>query len=335
MTTTRTSAGLEPELAQLRGRRPLGPHRDVQGQRAEAAQALPRVVGDPRVQPGVDHERPRAGVLDHERGDRDLGPARPPAEQAQAAQRGQRDRPAAAGSAASPGSSRCAAGARGPSRRAVRRQRQLGRTGLGVLGHGPGETDPAAWSRPPRRCWRPGLLDGCVVAIAGGARAVADACASLGAATPSLEADLLDEDAVTAAAQALGRADVLVCDAAAPFAAAGGGLPALRTALDGAWNAVRAVANAALRPAGGGKVVLLAPAPGAGEHARGGARRAREHRRARCRSSGRATGSARRDPAGRRDRGGRGRAAGGVPGLRGRRLLLRLRVPPRAPWRGG
>jgi predicted NBD/HSP70 family sugar kinase len=56
--------------------------------------------------------------------------------------------------------------------------------------------------------------------------------------------------------------DTLVCDAAPAFAAAG-----LRAALDGTWNATRAVVNAALRPAGGGKVVLVAPAPGAGEHA--------------------------------------------------------------------
>jgi len=114
---------------------------------------------------------------------------------------------------------------------------------------------------------RPGLLDGVVVATAGGGIAVAEACARLGATTPVLEADLLDEPAVTAAAEALGAVDVLVCDAAEPFAAAGGGLPALRGALDGAWNAARAVTNAALRPAGGGKLVLLAPPPGAGEHA--------------------------------------------------------------------
>jgi NAD(P)-dependent dehydrogenase (short-subunit alcohol dehydrogenase family) len=114
---------------------------------------------------------------------------------------------------------------------------------------------------------RPGLLDGVVVATAGGGRCVAEACARLGAATPPLEADLFDEAAVTAAAQTLGAVDVLVCDTAQPFAAAGGGLPALRGALDGAWNAARAVTNAALRPAGGGKLVLLAPPPGAGEHA--------------------------------------------------------------------
>jgi NAD(P)-dependent dehydrogenase (short-subunit alcohol dehydrogenase family) len=114
----------------------------------------------------------------------------------------------------------------------------------------------------PTELLRPGLLDGLVVARAGGAEAVAAACAPLGAATPALDADPLDEPAVTAAAEALGRVDTLVCDTAPAFAAAG-----LRAALDGAWNATRAVVNAALRPAGGGKVVLLAPAPAAGEHA--------------------------------------------------------------------
>jgi NAD(P)-dependent dehydrogenase (short-subunit alcohol dehydrogenase family) len=119
----------------------------------------------------------------------------------------------------------------------------------------------------PAAVLAPGLLDGLVVATAGGASAVAAACADLGAATPSLDADPLDEPAVTAAAQALGRVDVLVCDAAGPFAAGGGGLPGLRRTLDGTWNAARAVTNAALRPGGGGKLVLLAPAPRAGEHA--------------------------------------------------------------------
>jgi citronellol/citronellal dehydrogenase len=114
---------------------------------------------------------------------------------------------------------------------------------------------------------RPGLLDGRVVAFAGPARPTAALCAELGAATPPLEADLLDEDAVGAGVAALGPVETLVCDAAAPFAAAGGGLGGLRTAIDGAWNVTRAVVNAAMRPAGGGKVVLLAPRPGDGAHA--------------------------------------------------------------------
>ncbi|HSD77008.1 MAG TPA: hypothetical protein VLA98_06370 [Solirubrobacteraceae bacterium] len=114
---------------------------------------------------------------------------------------------------------------------------------------------------------RAGLLDGVAVATAGGAAHVAAACAALGAATPVLEADLLDEDAVTAAAAALAGAGTLVCDAAPAFRAAGGGPAGLRAGLDGAWNATRAVVNAALRPAGGGKVVLLAARPRDGAHA--------------------------------------------------------------------
>ena len=85
--------------------------------------------------------------------------------------------------------------------------------------------------------------------------------------TAALAADLGDEDAVTAAASALGAVDTLVCDAAAPFAAAGGGVEGLGAGLDGAWNATRAVANAVWIPGDGGKLVLLGPRPRDGAHA--------------------------------------------------------------------
>ena len=115
---------------------------------------------------------------------------------------------------------------------------------------------------------RPGLLDGTTIALAGGADAAAAALRDLGGRTPALDGDLLDEAAVTAAAAALEpRPTALIADAAAAFAAAGGGLDGLRTGLDGTWNALRAVVNAALRPAGGGIAVLLAAPPGAGPHA--------------------------------------------------------------------
>jgi NAD(P)-dependent dehydrogenase (short-subunit alcohol dehydrogenase family) len=114
---------------------------------------------------------------------------------------------------------------------------------------------------------RAGLLTGTVVATAGGAEAVAAACAALGATAVAIDADLRDEDAVTAWASQLEDVSILVCDAATPFAAAGGGLQGLRAGLDGAWIATRSVANAVLRPAGGGKVVLLGPRPGEGAHA--------------------------------------------------------------------
>jgi NAD(P)-dependent dehydrogenase (short-subunit alcohol dehydrogenase family) len=114
---------------------------------------------------------------------------------------------------------------------------------------------------------RAGLLEGIVVATVGGAEHVARACAALGASTVALDADLADEEAVIAAAGAMGPVDTLVCDTAAPFAAAGGGVEGLGDGLDGAWIATRAVANAVWRPGDGGKLVLLGPRPRDGAHA--------------------------------------------------------------------
>jgi NAD(P)-dependent dehydrogenase (short-subunit alcohol dehydrogenase family) len=114
---------------------------------------------------------------------------------------------------------------------------------------------------------RAGLLEGIVVATAGGAEHVAATCAGLGARTVALEADLLDEEAVTAAAAGLGPVGTLVCDAAPGFVAAGGGIEGLAAGLEGAWNAARAVANAVWRPGEGGKLVLLGPRPRDGAHA--------------------------------------------------------------------
>jgi NAD(P)-dependent dehydrogenase (short-subunit alcohol dehydrogenase family) len=114
---------------------------------------------------------------------------------------------------------------------------------------------------------RAGLLEGTVVATAGGAEHVAAACAGLGATTVAVEANLLDEDAVTAAAAGLGAVGTLVCDATPAFVAAGGGVEGLTAGLEGAWNAARAVANAVWRPGEGGKLVLLGPRPRDGAHA--------------------------------------------------------------------
>src|SRR5439155_11573319 len=69
----------------------------------------------------------------------------------------------------------------------------------------------------------------------------------------------LDDDALAAAAVALGAVDAIVCDGGALFDAAGGGLPGLRAAADGCFAAARAVVNAAFIPAARGKIVLLAP----------------------------------------------------------------------------
>lgn len=57
--------------------------------------------------------------------------------------------------------------------------------------------------------------------------------------------------------------DVLVVDGAALFAVGG-----LGACLEGAWAATRCIVNDAFLPsAGGGRIVYLAPAPGAGEGA--------------------------------------------------------------------
>jgi NAD(P)-dependent dehydrogenase (short-subunit alcohol dehydrogenase family) len=115
---------------------------------------------------------------------------------------------------------------------------------------------------------RPGVLEGLTVCLAGGGP-LAGRSAALGAAVVELRAQLADEDAVAAAVGALGRIDVLVVDAAVPFVAAGGGMAALRGAVDGSWNAVRAVVNAGWTEEGGagGKVIFVAPGPDAGVHA--------------------------------------------------------------------
>jgi NAD(P)-dependent dehydrogenase (short-subunit alcohol dehydrogenase family) len=121
---------------------------------------------------------------------------------------------------------------------------------------------------------RLGVLDGltlCVVGDGAGERARA---AALGARVVTVDGDLADEDAVAMAVGALGHIDVLVVDAASAFAAAGGGMAGLRSAVDDGWNVVRAVVNASWVPneggdgeTAGGKVVFLAPAADAGEHA--------------------------------------------------------------------
>jgi hypothetical protein len=115
--------------------------------------------------------------------------------------------------------------------------------------------------------FRSGLLEGQAIVLAAGAGAygdaAADACAELGASVQLLGGDPLDEEATMAAAEHLERVDVLVDDAAARFARGG-----LRSAADGAWIAARAVATAAMIEAEtGGKLVFIAPPPGAGQHA--------------------------------------------------------------------
>jgi NAD(P)-dependent dehydrogenase (short-subunit alcohol dehydrogenase family) len=130
---------------------------------------------------------------------------------------------------------------------------------------------------------RPGLLEGVSVLLAvppgppsEGALAVADACAALGARVSSCRPEAAEEAALDAAVAAVvgetGRVDLLVVDGTGLFAhglARGGdGHFVLRTCMDAAWNATRAVVNGAFLPATeGGRIVYLAPAPDAGAHA--------------------------------------------------------------------
>ena len=111
------------------------------------------------------------------------------------------------------------------------------------------------------------VLKGSRVALAGGAEAIGAACEALGARVATLEADLRDEEATLAAAERLGAVATLVCDAGALLRGGGEGLDGLAACVDGTWSALRAVAVAALIPAGFGKAVIVAPAPGDGEHA--------------------------------------------------------------------
>jgi NAD(P)-dependent dehydrogenase (short-subunit alcohol dehydrogenase family) len=116
---------------------------------------------------------------------------------------------------------------------------------------------------------RPGVLSGLNVCVAGGGDEIVARVTSLGATAVLLSCGLDDEDAVADEVGALGPIDVVVVDAARPFAAAGAGMAGLRQAVDGGWNAVRAVVNAGWVAEGvpGGKVVLVAPHARAGEHA--------------------------------------------------------------------
>jgi NAD(P)-dependent dehydrogenase (short-subunit alcohol dehydrogenase family) len=119
---------------------------------------------------------------------------------------------------------------------------------------------------------RPGVLEGLTVCVVGDGAAERERAAALGARVVTVDGDLADEDAVALAVGALGAIDVLVVDAASEFAEAGGGMVGLRRAVDDGWNVVRAVVNARWIGDGegeraGGKVVFLAPAADAGEHA--------------------------------------------------------------------
>jgi NAD(P)-dependent dehydrogenase (short-subunit alcohol dehydrogenase family) len=133
---------------------------------------------------------------------------------------------------------------------------------------------------------RPDLLRGVSVLLAGGAGAAADgealretvrsAFVELGARVSPCELlaggeaapDSEIERALQSALEQGGGVEVLIVDGAGTFAAAGAGRTGLRVCMEAAWNVTRAVVNAAFIPGGeGGRIIYIAPAPGAGEHA--------------------------------------------------------------------
>ena len=128
---------------------------------------------------------------------------------------------------------------------------------------------------------------------------------------------------VAAALASSGGADLLVVDGPALFGAAAGE-QALLACMQASWDVTRAVANEAMIEHDGGLVVVIAPAPGAGEHAE--AARAGLENLARtlsiewARFATRAVAIARGDATDRR----RGRRAGLLARLAGGRLLLGL-----------
>lgn len=147
---------------------------------------------------------------------------------------------------------------------------------------------------------RPGLLAGVSVLVAGAAEsasvsrtagaaesadtkglldhgvAVSAVCMELGARVSVCAADAFADEAalegtVGAALAEVGSLDLLVVDGAGLFTGGEDARVALGACLDATWNVTRAVANLAFLAdeAGptGGRVVYLAPPPGAGPHA--------------------------------------------------------------------
>ena len=113
---------------------------------------------------------------------------------------------------------------------------------------------------------RPDLIVGTRIALAGGVRAaVCDALVNAGASVEDLQ-DGLDEEQAEEWARARTPLQALIFDARRAFGT--GGSDALGVTLEQAWASTRALANGAFIPAhDGAKIVLIAPPPGAGDHA--------------------------------------------------------------------
>jgi hypothetical protein len=116
-------------------------------------------------------------------------------------------------------------------------------------------------SRASRQLLRDGLLEGISLLVvhagedASVGRAVADGAGELGASVLTATPDVVLGES--------SRVDMLVVDGDALFGAGG-----LGACMEGAWEATATVVNGAFLPAArGGRIVYLAPAPGAREQA--------------------------------------------------------------------
>jgi NAD(P)-dependent dehydrogenase (short-subunit alcohol dehydrogenase family) len=135
---------------------------------------------------------------------------------------------------------------------------------------------------------RPGLLERVALLVAGPpapaghGEAVAQAFSELGAqvavCVPAVEDETAADGAVTDALAELGALHILVVDGAGLYArardgagagAADGAPTSLRACMDATWNVTRAVVNLAFLPAPAPvqRILYLAPASDAGEHA--------------------------------------------------------------------
>ena len=133
---------------------------------------------------------------------------------------------------------------------------------------------------------RTGLLEDRSVLLAGSAQDAADDASVLGSVraafvglgarawpceliaggAPTGEVDI--DNVVASVLERDGHLGMLVVDGGGVFAGAGAGRDALRACVEAAWNVTRAVVTAAYMPHGeGGRVMYIAPAPGAGAHA--------------------------------------------------------------------
>jgi NAD(P)-dependent dehydrogenase (short-subunit alcohol dehydrogenase family) len=118
---------------------------------------------------------------------------------------------------------------------------------------------------------RDDLLNGRAIVLAGGrdgppAAELGERMSGLGARVEHLHpGPPTDEDSAEGWARSRAPLHAIVYDAGASFGA--GGQDALQTAVAQAWMATRAIANGALIPGEGGKVVLVAPSADAGAYA--------------------------------------------------------------------